>query len=88
VLEKLLTEPTAYGVVGLLLIAVIALVTNKFIVTAKHHGDVVEELRKQIAELRHERDEFKAMVMRTVETTDRALRVAQEQTKKRGGSPS
>lgn len=67
-LDQFLADPSKLGMVGLLAIAVVAFMRG-WIVTGTQYQQVLKE-----------RDEFKNMVIRAVETTDRALSVAQKTT--------
>jgi hypothetical protein len=71
-LEQVLTDPEKIGIIGLLAIAVAAFM-REWVYTAAAYN-----------RMKQERDEFKDMVIRSVDTTDRALRTAEKAVKTRG----
>jgi hypothetical protein len=86
-----LTNPTTLGVVGLLVIAVVALATSRWVIPLKHHADVCARYEERIADLVQDKKDLMSKLGQAVETNERALKVAQELSSRRrssGGSLS
>ena len=88
--EDLSNPATIYGVYGLLVLALTALLTGRYVITRKHHEDVVAQLGETIKQLQvlvgkveQDRDEYRAMLIKVIETNDRSLTVTQQLIKKR-----
>jgi len=83
-LDQFLADPTKVGMVGVLAIAIAAFMRG-WIVTGQHHAEVVARYERVIEGLTKEKDQFKDMVIKSAETADRALRVAQTNVQKTKG---
>jgi hypothetical protein len=80
-LEQFLSDPSKIGAVGLMAVAIAALMRG-WVVTSHHMNQVVQQYEQRITKLESEKDEFKRLVITSVETTDRAIRVAEKKTEK------
>ena len=67
-------DPTKVGVTILLLTAVVAY-TREWVIPGVTHTKQMAEKDKQIADLKTERDEFKQMVITSLNITERTQRV-------------
>lgn len=74
-LDQILADPTKVGAISLMAVAITALMRG-WVVTAGHHTAVIAQYETRVTQLLAEKNEFKDMVVRSVETTERALTVA------------
>jgi hypothetical protein len=79
-IDQWLADPTKLGALGLMAIAIAALMKG-WVVTAAHHQQVIDVYKERIILLQQEKDEYKELIVHSVENTDRALKVVQQQKK-------
>lgn len=78
-IEEALSDPSKVGVIGLLSIAILAFLRG-WVVTAQQFSSTCAQYEKVIDELKQEKNEYRGMVIQTIQTADRALKVAQTKT--------
>jgi hypothetical protein len=79
--EDFLKDPSKLSVAVLLMVALTVIVRGflkGWIVPGWVHAKDIEDRDRQIAQLTKERDEFKSMVLRTLEIVERTQRVRGE----------
>lgn len=76
-LDEFLKDPSKIGALSFMAIAIAALMRG-WVITASHHTAICAQYESRITDLTREKNEFKEMVIRSVETTERALQVAHQ----------
>lgn len=80
-LDQFLSDPSKIGALGMMAIAVAALMRG-WVIPFSHYSAVIAQYETRISELTKEKNEFKDMVIHAVDTTERALQVAATRTGK------
>lgn len=76
-LTQFISDPTKVGMLGLMAVAITAILRG-WVITAAHHQAVVTELKSQLADALKEKSEYKELALRGVELTNRALTAAEK----------